>query len=523
MIVLLCNMPNFNKRDFPPLPSMSKKQNDGDQAMGTRDPVIAGACTTINDLPAELLLEVLHYLPGIDLEHFQLASLLSLSCTSHNFHRLVAKQLNASYNSYFCEPYLFLRTVITNAAVAGHVQHADITYGTWSHHERKRYRANAQDKKAIKEGLKALGIPDWKKWATDCNTDFVELDTLHTAVLMHTPNIRSINITHGLIGNFSGTPTPRWIELFRRANSGSSLGNMHRFQNLRSISVDVDELTLSQLAPVFRTASLRKLHFKSMFEYDEAGTHAERLLQHAIPQRCSNLEEIHLEDSVLQIDILGVLIAAARSLRTFRYQMALNSVPATVQYNCITGSHTLATVLQSQRSSLESLFFTTDIDPEPNFPGTFNLHQGLRDFTALKYLSCAFGSIVDHSMNSLATPFENLTRSLTTLHLFLDDDEFVGDKDALTIMEHAAHEFATDLPLVRKLRLTVGAALSGKYDWTRLIMPFSQTEIDLVVDTEQEEDGWSENWQNGAGITGTVPSDVESESSGEESLYSATS
>jgi hypothetical protein len=508
-------MRKLSDSEYPPLPS--KTGNDGINSVANNGMSgVERAFATINDLPEELILEILYYLPGIDLENFQLASLLSLSTTNQRFHRLVAKELNGVYNSHFCEPYLFLRTVITNATLASHVRHADLTYGTWAHNRRMRYTATAQDKKIIKEGLKAMGMPDWKTWATDCNTNIVEVDTLYTAILMHTPNISSLNITDGQIGNYLNTKPPKWIDLLRRADHGTFRGRMHRFQNLRSIRIEVGELTLTNLAPVFRTGSLRKLHLKRLLAYGTVGRSSDQILSFIIPPRYNNLEEIYLEDSVVHIDALGVIIASAQNLKTFRYEMTPNIVSEPMDAN-LQGKHTIGTALSCHKTSLERISFLVDTDPVPHYPRTFNLHEGLQDFLALKHLRCALSCITARSNSYEAMPFEKLPRSLTTLHLVVDK---IG-KGSLLKLEESPHELTESLSLLQELRVTCEADFRGFYDWTRLVMAFSQTEVRLIIEDEEDKgDDWSENWGRVVASSHVPASDVESESSGEVSLYS---
>jgi hypothetical protein len=202
-------MPNFSDCDFPALPSAKMELIRNSTAMvgnaGAR--VATGPFVTIDDLPDELHLNILHNLTGNYLEDSQLASLISLSRTNRHFRRLVTEKIYASYNSHSCEPYLFLRTIISNTYLASLVKHADFAYGDMSQPGRQRYTANAQDKKIIKEGLKALGISDWKNIATQCNTELIELDILHAAILMQTPNISSLEICG------SGSMSHKSIEL----------------------------------------------------------------------------------------------------------------------------------------------------------------------------------------------------------------------------------------------------------------------------------------------------------------------
>jgi hypothetical protein len=506
-------MSNFSDRDFPALPSAKAEshRNSGTMTRNKGGHVAARAFATINDLPEELLLGILHYLPGIDMEDFQLSSLVSLSRTNRRFRRLVIGKIYASYNSHFCEPYLFLRTVINNSNFANLVKHADFTYGIWAHRERQRYTANAQDKKVVKEGLKALGISDWKNLATQCNTDSVELDTLYTAILMQIPNISSLIIRDGQM-KIMGSMSPKWIDLIRKANLGSSdLGRVHRFKHLQTLRVEIHELTLTSLAPIFRIPSLRKLYLKGLFEDEDGRNRAEQTLQYIIPQGCNSLEELHVEHGFLQNDILRVVLASARSLKAFSYDLLVDSLQYYIEEEDL-GSTTLMAALRCQQTTLESLSFTNDPDAEERLYSVTNLFEGLKEFSAMKHLSCSLGSMLDENEREDMTLAEKLPPSLTTFRATMD----TSSENQIRGLEQLASYSFTHIPLLSQVRIE--SELLFTYDWSRLVAAYSRTDINFAIEALDEDES-----SFYSPIPDGVPalSDTESsESSGEVSLYS---
>jgi len=513
-------MPDFNESHFPPLPTKKNPctdQKDANRIAHKNTRSTAEALATINDLPDELVLNILDYLPGINLEDFQLAALVSLSSTNRCFHRLVAEKLYCTFDSHFCEPYLFLRTVTSNTHLAKFVQLADLTYGTWAHRERKRHTASAQDKKIIKEGLKSLGVPDWKTWATDCNADHAEVEALYIAILAQTPNISTIKISNGRMENiFRSRRTPKYIDLFRRANLGTSLGSMHRFRSLRSLTVLADVLTVTQLAPVFRTPSLRKLQLEELVEHDEGGERAEQFLQHIIPSRCNNLEELHLTRSFVQNDVLGVMVASARKLKVFKYEVMLDKVDYELEDQDVDCTK-IDTALRCQKQSLQTLSFASDADSERPFRDPFTLGEGLQDFDALTHLSCPLGSIVDRRHVSSESLADRLPQSLIALNVIIRYYSDDLDKAAMPVLEHLAETYAYQPPPhLKELRITVESPYGWcTYDWARIIKPLSQTGIEVVIE-EEEEDRWEDDDNYDRLSEGTTST----ESSDEVSLYS---
>ncbi|KAJ4331494.1 hypothetical protein N0V87_009121 [Didymella glomerata] len=492
--------------DFPPLPSqaLKKRQPKGKKDSNKRQcPESVDRHVTLNDLPDELILEVLHYLPGIDMQDFQLHTLLSLSLTTRNLHRVVSDKIYSTYDSYFCEPFLFLRTLISNPRLGESVRHAKFRYGDDAHLERKRYSPTARDKKIIKEGMKALDFPDWKGWATRCNSVDVELDILHTAVMLHTPNLVTLDVEDGLISAYSKA---KWPELIKKATTGEHFGHAHRFKALQSVRVDAQNMVIHHLVPILRLQSLRKLELRELSEV-ELDMRAPAELRRVLPPGCNNLEELVLEECSLRYDALETLIASARGLRSFRFDANQESV-------LLGGSGVmLQNALWRQQNCLESL----DIyhDPWHKDDEDHLQHGGLEQFPVLRDLKCPLRMVVDVRSGASATVLEFLPPALETLCLTIrwgaDEELF------LHVLERMASEYSTTVPQLRRLQLNIQVpAEELDFDCERLVKAYSTTNVELIINLPSDSD--DEEW--GDWRTVSSDSDDSDDSSDEVDLYS---
>lgn len=492
--------------NFPPLPSQKTKNRqprNKKDASQKQQPKSAGQYATLDDLPDELVLEVLNYLPGIDMQDFQLHALLSLSLSTRNLHRVVSDKIYSTYDSYFCEPYLFLRTLISNPRLGESVRHAKFRYGDDAHLERKRYSPTARDKKIIKEGMKALDFPDWKGWATRCNSADVELDILHTAVMLHTPNLMTLDVEDGLISAYSKA---KWPELIKKATTGEHFGHAHRFSALRSVRVDAQNMVIHHLVPILRLQSLQKLELRELSEI-ELDMRAPAELRRVLPQGCNNLEELVLEECSLRYDALETLVGSARSLKSFRFDANQDSV-------LLDGSGImLQNALWRQRNCLESL----DIYHDPWHKDDEDplTHGGLEQFPVLKDLKCPLRMVVDVRSGASATVLEFLPPVLETLCLTVrwgaDEELF------LPVLERMASEYATAVPRLKLLQLNIQVpAEELDYDYERLVKAYSTTSVALIVNLPSDSD--DEEW--GDWRTVSSDSDDSSDDSDEVELYS---
>lgn len=483
-------MPNFSRNDFPPLPSKQMprlSQASGKNDADVQDLRTADAPATINDLPDELLLGALHFLPGIDLDDFQLLTLVSLSRTNRRFHRLVAERLYPTFDSHFCEPYLFLRTVVSNSYLAGLIRHANLTYGNHAHQERKRYIASAQDKKIIKDGLRVLNLPDWKAWATECNEN-AELDTLYTAILMHTPNVSSVKIFDGPIGSHRISKPPKWPDVMKKGSRGVSFGSMHRFQHLQSLHVKVDAISLAQLASSFRMPQLRELRLLDFTFYD-ADLPDEQTVRNLIPRRCNNLKTFHLGHGFVQPCTLQILLASSKCLEVFEYDLEFDMLDFKIveEYELGSGavpSDSIISALQCQKNTIVSLTFKCDTIAEPRFRGAFTLYEGFKHFPKLKNLFCPLGTIVNTHESSLQPLADKIPPYITALHFVIRQYSDGEDKMSMPALEQMVDAYAMGPPsCLKELKITIDSPGPWfKYGWSRIVQPLSQTGVAVVIE-----------------------------------------
>lgn len=496
---------NDDLADFPPLPSQANKSKQTDRSQATSEIQHAKpphTYATLDDLPDELVLEIVTYLPGIDLQDFQLPTLLSLSLTTRHLHRIVSNKIYSTYDSYFCEPFLFLRTIISNPRLGDSVRHAKFRYGDDAHLDRGRYSPTARDKRIIKEGMRLLDFPDWKGWATRCNAQDIELDILHTAVMLHTPNLVSLEVEDGHISAYSRA---KWPELIKKATTGEHFGNAHRFSSLKSVRIDAQNMVIHHLVPLLRLQSLQRLELRELSEI-ELDMRAPAELRRVLPEGCNNLEELVLEECSLRFDALTTLISSARTLKRFRFDANQESV-------LLDGSGVmLQNALWRQKDYLESLDVYHDPwhkDDEDPF-----IHGGLDQFPLLKDLKCPLRMVVNVRAGASATILEFLPPNLESLCLAVrwgaDEELF------LPVLERMAGEYTDTVPRLTALQLNIQVpAEELDYDWERLVKAYSTTSIGLVVNRPSDSDDEWGDWR-----TVTADSEDSSDDSDEVELYS---
>jgi len=496
---------NSDLADFPPLPSHFKKTKQTDRSQAISELQQAKpphTYATLDDLPDELVLEIVTYLPGIDLHDFQLPTLLSLSLTTRHLHRIVSNKIYSTYDSYFCEPFLFLRTIISNPRLGDSVRHAKFRYGDDAHLDRRRYSPTARDKRIIKEGMRLLDFPDWKGWATRCNTQDIELDVLHTAVMLHTPNLVSLEVEDGHISAYSRA---KWPELIKKATTGEHFGNAHRFSSLKSVRIDAQNMVIHHLVPLLRLQSLQRLELRELSEI-ELDMRAPAELRRVLPEGCNNLEELVLEECSLRFDALTTLISSAKTLKRFRFDANQESV-------LLDGSGVmLQNALWRQKDSLESLDVYHDPwhkDDEDPF-----IHGGLDQFPLLKDLKCPLRMVVYVRAGASATILEFLPPNLEILCLAVrwgaDEELF------LPVLERMASEYTDTVPRLTALQLNIQVpAEELDYDWERLVKAYSTTGVGLIINRPSDSDDEWGDWR-----TVSADSEDSSDDSDEVELYS---
>ncbi|KAI4673062.1 uncharacterized protein J4E78_001567 [Alternaria triticimaculans] len=484
-----------NERDFPPLPSPNATRRRAAERVVETDaaePPTTKPLPTLSDLPTELILQIINYFPGMDIEDFQLPTLLSLALTSRRFYNVVIDKIYSKYDSHFCEPYLFLRTMIEAPRLTKYVHNVEIQLGTYSN---QRYHATASDKKSIKEGLRALGTSDWKEWAARCNgthlNDYApQKHALQNATLLHAPKIKHLGVRGIAKENLR---YPSWIDLISKAATSHLSSQVHRFEKLQSISVEAGSLGLSELAPLFRLQSLRKLHLCQTYLYgyrqdDAEGVHK---LQRLIPRACNDLEELDLESTYYTPPLLEVLVSSSRCLKSIKYETESELHLAERPPENGQRYKTLSEVLLCQKASLETLWVCCDPVTEDDTKRNVHLRDNLKDFASLKHLSCPLGMLLNHDDDNFV---ERLPSSLLTFRTPVRNH--TEDQQCLEALRDVVTSYREHVPDLEEVRAVAPEAATWfTYDWEPLVKFFSaETGISFVVEPGDTDDDAFSDW-----------------------------
>jgi hypothetical protein len=473
-----------NKKEFPPLPSQRKHKRRAKPSLAP--PAKKSAIAKLDDLPDELLLEILECLPCPDWEGDNLKTIASLSLTNRRLHYMVEGKLYLVYNGFFHNPYLFLRACASNSRIAEKVKALTFEYNTAIDGTGpENYCPSLPDRRDIKAALKRMNIPDWKAWATKCNDEETNREILFATILMHTPKVAALDIQDGKLpyGN------PKWLDLIRYAANGRVFGHMHLFQHLNSIKVDVGWLDLRQMMPLFRLPSLRALTINDLAE--DEGTHPEVTLANASISAGSSLIEKLSLSAYIRSSSIAVCLEACRALRIFGYGHVsyVNSKIDCLRYPVIYAG------LQRHQKSLERLMLNEYFDenrPAISQTGTMG---DLRDFTNLSYLEVPLVILTKVYAGSCTALPQTLPPSLKSFTPSIGEGDY--EKHCVFALKHMAYSCRTDVPLLEELTLVVQGILDSEdlYDWKGLQKIFRVSaglclQLQLPEDLENDSEFW---------------------------------
>ncbi|KAF2111032.1 hypothetical protein BDV96DRAFT_194962 [Lophiotrema nucula] len=525
--------------EFPPLPSQRTIARCQPATLGKLRKAPArkhDGLATIMDLPDELLLEILKHLPPLDQVHFQLGSILSLSLVNRRFHDVVAEHLYANYNSLFCGPFPFLRTMMSNSVISQLVQSINFRYGPGVHSSRPTYIRSLADRRVIKAGFKVLDIPDWKSWANDCCNEDCEQDLLYAAILAHTRNVTNLEVDDGEVAYH----VPKWIEIIRHAAGRAPFGQVHRFPHLKSIQIDIGRLRLRNLSPLFRLPSLRTVLLRGLMETSKVVKGDPFPFKWSITASSSSIEELLLPDCTIDSTVLAALLGSCRAIKKLKYEHVDHRWP----YLCdrlfpwwedrnddghfgFAPLHypTIAKALHRHKSTLEDLHLAHNIVETRHYKYRLIGHLGsLQDTQNITELRTTFRALLDIATEPASILVELLPPSLTTLVFVID--YFHEHLECMRALEHLAVYGQEYLPKLEVLSLEIGAVddnfnfsrrLRINYDFEHLQKLLRENGVKLFVNGT--DDGFNKHVKTWKAPSWDSTEESESESD-DEPLYS---
>jgi hypothetical protein len=358
------------------------------------------AAATIHNIPNELILEVIAYLHALDAEERTLASLLALSKTSKRLNRLVVQELYTTFSTWDHEPYLFLRTLLSNPHLAKSVKHANVPRRTTEGCE-TRHIPDSQDRSIIEEGFRLAGFANWEQLAGVCNGKDADCNIICAAIVQQTPNLISLEIDFRSERAISDVLQSAWISLLEQATSTLAVVKTPSFRHLLSVSITCQNWAIGKISPLFHLPSLQDLWIHCTVVADEGEERGAETLRKLVLPRCNNLKSIRFDSCFIQADMLAILIASAKELKTFWYKILLKHQDFELKDQSKLADMKLNEMLDIHKHSLETLIIDDSETDTQSLIG-LGLQQGLRQFTALKDLCCPLNRIIcpgSHAMS----------------------------------------------------------------------------------------------------------------------------
>ncbi|PVH97547.1 hypothetical protein DM02DRAFT_81029 [Periconia macrospinosa] len=319
--------------EFPPLPSQTSQHAPPGTSCVFRATGGVSA-SAIMRLPDELWVDILHHLR---LHCF--SNYIRLSLVNRKLYYLVRNSLYVRYDSYSKQAYPFMRTIMSNQELGKLVRYVHFSYlrpvNSWETNgkkyppvDRKYFCPTITDKGIVKSALKALNIPKWRDWATDCN-DAINAsgqEVLYTTILMYAPNIEKLVIDYEEYSAYK----PRFVDLFRWTVNGGRFGRVHRFSHLRFVRVHAGPIRIVRLAPIFKLPALRRLKLVDVKEWaGDRGKSLRELKRSLPPVGTCTLECLTLDECHIGSDVIDILLQCIHSLRVFKHLLTgeLDEVP----------------------------------------------------------------------------------------------------------------------------------------------------------------------------------------------------
>ncbi|KAA8621297.1 hypothetical protein PtrSN002B_001927 [Pyrenophora tritici-repentis] len=368
----------------------------------------------------------------------------------------------------------------------------------------QRRTPTAQDKKIVKEGLRALATPGWKDWAANCNSKDKGDETVYKAILFYTRNIKSLRIDGDI---HASSRSVDWFEVFGNTTAGILSDQAHGFQHLRSVSIENTSASIIQLAPLFRLQSLQTLQIRNTDCWTAGDGHAPRL-QRLIPRACNNIESLILYESFYAKRILNILLASSQKLVYFLYDIT-NDDDAEVPLSRDEASLSLSQALAYQKSSLEGIDVYSEHYSEELYVDV-HLRDSLKDFSVLKSITCSLSKVASNNSDTLV---QRLPPSLLKFRAYIR--QYTYDEDCIEALEHMIANYQSHTPQLQEIIVAASPSLETynwlKYDWSRLVQLSSKTGLSFKVDRQGDDndDDFSSNWEGGHSVSSPSSDEVD--------------
>jgi hypothetical protein len=397
---------------------------------------------TINDIPNELILEVVAYLHVLDSEERTSSSLLALSITNKRFNRLVVPELYATFDAYHHDSYLFLRTLLSTPHLASSVKHAHVSRRRIESRQ-TRNALDATDMTVIEEGLRLAGFAGWKPLAEACNKQPADIEIICTVILLHVPNLDSLEFVYGSEQMISDASKSAWMSLLEHATFVPASIRTSVFRHLLSLSITGNSRSIGKILVLFHLPSLQELRIDEIVLADEGEGRGAEVLRQLLPPGCNRIKSLRLHSCFIQADMLAILIASSRKLKIFWYQISLEKLDFDLRDQNELADMTLTNMLDIHKESLEELIIDSDLQTNIRLFVGLDLQQGLRNFTALTQLDCPLQNLISPGQDMMRLA-EKLPPLLHGLGVWIS--RYKKDLELLKGLEHLSRVYEQHTP-----------------------------------------------------------------------------
>lgn len=307
----------------------------------------------------------------------------------------------------------------------------------------EKLKPSMADKQTITAGLEALEIPNWRKWAQDCNKSLDlrhannweasrVIGRLYTALMMLAPNLTWLRIRHS-----GREPFPDWLRVVHSSLGQNPIGRVPK--HLQHLNIDAcGSFLLSDAIALFHLPALKKLQLTRLGKPRSSPGDRRHLLRLPVE---STVEDLTLCHSPVELIDLAKIVSCCRSLRVFVYiyEDWIQLAPEDYAY--------LGNALAST-STLEKMYIYDD----RTGGGLPNLLHNIPRMTKLKLLTLPMATFVSDDL-----PEDGMLLNLDlppnieefTLNNILKDDHDV----LLEILRQAIASAPSKMPLLKVVRL----------------------------------------------------------------------
>ncbi|KAF2250159.1 hypothetical protein BU26DRAFT_564035 [Trematosphaeria pertusa] len=313
------------------------------------------SCTTINDFPEEILLEIVkNTKDSYSWDRKAVRKNYYNLCLVKPFRRVATEFLYYRIDHLGVGLVKLLHTVLLHPELAALIRVLDLGWETASD-----ISPTKGDLDLVAEHIEKLALTaeNEKSWILHLEDDWA-CATVYTAVLLlHAPNITVLGAPYDRdnFPVFLDEPCFYWAAAFHRNFYAAPQPPIPKYHQLKSISIIENSIYVEDIIPIFQLQSLQYLRVSALVELRTENAWA--WPSSAFGKGMSNIKVLKLDDCGIEPEAQGLMVSACRALEEFCYEP---SHYLTGKYRPASGVidlNPISRALQASKLSLRKLIF----------------------------------------------------------------------------------------------------------------------------------------------------------------------